>query len=286
MPGTRPSASSTSWARVFRTSSPTAFRRRRPRRSGGGPTATGGCSARSSTTPPRSGWPICPPTRGPPGSRRAIPGCGPSSGCPSGSREGDLRQPLPHREARWRGVQRLRPPHGPGARHGAGIAIGNARLYEAARQQGALDRRFGRGHDGAPVGRGRRRGPVGGRRTGPPARGRRRRHRAAARRGGRSGDRRRVVRRPLVVARGDHPGPERGGEETPRGEAVFIDDSASDGRMVTRLAERFGPSMLLPLQSGGRVLGALATPRSGARARSRRPSGRSPRSSPPRRRWR
>ncbi|WYB31215.1 histidine kinase [Streptomyces sp. SM1P] len=50
------------------------------------------------------------------------------------------------------------------------------------------------------------------------------------------------------------------------GEAVFIDDSASDGRMVTRLADRFGPSMLLPLQSGGRVLGALATPRSrGAR---------------------
>ncbi|MFD3656018.1 GAF domain-containing sensor histidine kinase [Streptomyces sp. NPDC058620] len=45
------------------------------------------------------------------------------------------------------------------------------------------------------------------------------------------------------------------------GQAVFVDDLASDGRMVTRLADQFGPSMLLPLQSGGRVLGALATPR-------------------------
>ncbi|SFY38216.1 GAF domain-containing protein [Streptomyces atratus] len=45
------------------------------------------------------------------------------------------------------------------------------------------------------------------------------------------------------------------------GEAVFVDDSANDARMVTRLAHRYGPSMLLPLHSGGRVLGALATPR-------------------------
>lgn len=45
------------------------------------------------------------------------------------------------------------------------------------------------------------------------------------------------------------------------GEAVFVDDSATDPRMVTTLADRFGPSMLLPLHSGGRVLGALATPR-------------------------
>ncbi|MGW0666483.1 GAF domain-containing sensor histidine kinase [Streptomyces sp. NPDC002746] len=45
------------------------------------------------------------------------------------------------------------------------------------------------------------------------------------------------------------------------GEAVFVDDSATDSRMITRLADRFGPSMLLPLHSGGRVLGALATPR-------------------------
>ncbi|MBT2509749.1 GAF domain-containing protein [Streptomyces sp. ISL-98] len=45
------------------------------------------------------------------------------------------------------------------------------------------------------------------------------------------------------------------------GEAVFIADSASDPRMSTRLAKQYGPSMLLPLHSGGRVLGALATPR-------------------------
>ncbi|MEV0781805.1 GAF domain-containing protein [Streptomyces sp. NPDC050423] len=45
------------------------------------------------------------------------------------------------------------------------------------------------------------------------------------------------------------------------GEAVFVDDSATDPRVVTGLADRFGPSMLLPLHSGGRVLGALATPR-------------------------
>ncbi|MEU9499156.1 GAF domain-containing protein [Streptomyces sp. NPDC048196] len=50
------------------------------------------------------------------------------------------------------------------------------------------------------------------------------------------------------------------------GEPVFVDDSASDPRMVTDIAARFGPSMLLPLKSGGRVLGTLATPRSrGAR---------------------
>lgn len=45
------------------------------------------------------------------------------------------------------------------------------------------------------------------------------------------------------------------------GETVFTDDAATDFRMITRLAHRFGPSMLLPLHSGGRVLGALATPR-------------------------
>ncbi|MFI9627496.1 GAF domain-containing sensor histidine kinase [Streptomyces sp. NPDC052042] len=45
------------------------------------------------------------------------------------------------------------------------------------------------------------------------------------------------------------------------GEAVFVDDSATDPRATTELADRFGPGMLLPLCSGGRVLGALATPR-------------------------
>ncbi|MFI0258854.1 GAF domain-containing sensor histidine kinase [Streptomyces sp. NPDC017056] len=45
------------------------------------------------------------------------------------------------------------------------------------------------------------------------------------------------------------------------GEPVFVEDSASDPRMVTDVAPRFGPSMMLPLKSGGRVLGTLSTPR-------------------------
>ncbi|MFJ9408986.1 GAF domain-containing sensor histidine kinase [Streptomyces sp. NPDC101393] len=45
------------------------------------------------------------------------------------------------------------------------------------------------------------------------------------------------------------------------GEPVFVDDSATDVRMITAIAPRFGPSMMLPLKSGGRVLGTLATPR-------------------------
>ncbi|MFJ3584445.1 GAF domain-containing sensor histidine kinase [Streptomyces sp. NPDC090127] len=50
------------------------------------------------------------------------------------------------------------------------------------------------------------------------------------------------------------------------GDAVFVDDASSDPRMISRLAAQYGPSMLLPLHSGGRVLGALATPRArGAR---------------------
>ncbi|RII11896.1 Hypoxia sensor histidine kinase response regulator DosT [Streptomyces sp. YIM 130001] len=45
------------------------------------------------------------------------------------------------------------------------------------------------------------------------------------------------------------------------GEPVFVDDASADPQMITALARPYGPSMLLPLQSGGRVLGALATPR-------------------------
>lgn len=45
------------------------------------------------------------------------------------------------------------------------------------------------------------------------------------------------------------------------GEPVFVDDSATDPRMITEVAPRFGPSMLLPLKSGDRVLGTLAIPR-------------------------
>lgn len=50
------------------------------------------------------------------------------------------------------------------------------------------------------------------------------------------------------------------------GEAVFVEDAATDPRMVSDFAHAYGPTMLLPLQSDGRVLGSLVTPRAkGAR---------------------
>ncbi|MFJ6571356.1 GAF domain-containing sensor histidine kinase [Streptomyces sp. NPDC091292] len=50
------------------------------------------------------------------------------------------------------------------------------------------------------------------------------------------------------------------------GDAVFIEDAADDPRVLTDLARDYGPAMLLPLQSDGRVLGSLVTPRArGAR---------------------
>ncbi|MFD6229008.1 GAF domain-containing protein [Streptomyces sp. NPDC060232] len=52
-----------------------------------------------------------------------------------------------------------------------------------------------------------------------------------------------------------------------RGDPVFTDDASSDPRMVSRLTSQYGPCMMLPLHSGGRVLGALVTPR----ARGKRP---------------
>ncbi|MEU3658649.1 GAF domain-containing protein [Streptomyces sp. NPDC032940] len=45
------------------------------------------------------------------------------------------------------------------------------------------------------------------------------------------------------------------------GEPVFIADSATDPRMTTRVRHRFGPSMMLPLQASGRLIGTLALPR-------------------------
>ncbi|KOU58246.1 histidine kinase [Streptomyces sp. WM4235] len=45
------------------------------------------------------------------------------------------------------------------------------------------------------------------------------------------------------------------------GEPVFIEDSATDPRMTTHVRVRFGPSMMLPLQSGGQLIGTLALPR-------------------------
>lgn len=45
------------------------------------------------------------------------------------------------------------------------------------------------------------------------------------------------------------------------GESVFVDDAATDPRVMTDLARGYGPAMMLPLQSDGRVLGTLVTPR-------------------------
>ncbi|MFF9849175.1 sensor histidine kinase [Streptomyces litmocidini] len=50
-------------------------------------------------------------------------------------------------------------------------------------------------------------------------------------------------------------------KELLEGGSVFLADASTDPRMVSRLTSAYGPSMILPLQSGGRVLGALATPR-------------------------
>ncbi|MEV0469490.1 sensor histidine kinase [Streptomyces prunicolor] len=51
------------------------------------------------------------------------------------------------------------------------------------------------------------------------------------------------------------------------GRPVFVADAATDPRMLSALARAYGPIMALPLQSGGRVMGALVTPR----ARGERP---------------
>ncbi|GAA1904144.1 GAF domain-containing protein [Streptomyces durmitorensis] len=45
------------------------------------------------------------------------------------------------------------------------------------------------------------------------------------------------------------------------GEPVFIEDSATDPRMTTHVRSNFGPSLMLPLQAGGRLIGTLALPR-------------------------
>ncbi|MET7844026.1 GAF domain-containing protein [Streptomyces sp. NPDC005356] len=50
------------------------------------------------------------------------------------------------------------------------------------------------------------------------------------------------------------------------GATVFVDDASTDPRILTDLARDYGPAMMLPLQSDGRVLGTLVTPRArGAR---------------------
>ncbi|MET9410141.1 GAF domain-containing protein [Streptomyces sp. NPDC002935] len=45
------------------------------------------------------------------------------------------------------------------------------------------------------------------------------------------------------------------------GEPVFVEDATVDPRVLPDLARAYGPVMMLPLQSDGRVLGALVTPR-------------------------
>lgn len=45
------------------------------------------------------------------------------------------------------------------------------------------------------------------------------------------------------------------------GRPVFVEDAAVDPRMPLDLARAYGPVMMLPLQSDGRILGALVTPR-------------------------
>ncbi|MFC7813740.1 GAF domain-containing protein [Streptomyces sp. NPDC057367] len=45
------------------------------------------------------------------------------------------------------------------------------------------------------------------------------------------------------------------------GEPVFVADSATDPRMTTHVRHRFGPSMMLPLRADGRLIGTLALPR-------------------------
>lgn len=45
------------------------------------------------------------------------------------------------------------------------------------------------------------------------------------------------------------------------GESIYVADSSTDPRLISPLSARYGPSMLLPLHSDGQVLGVLATPR-------------------------
>ncbi|MER5909736.1 GAF domain-containing protein [Streptomyces sp. NPDC001982] len=57
------------------------------------------------------------------------------------------------------------------------------------------------------------------------------------------------------------------------GQVVFVEDAATDRRMLTEYATGFGPTLLLPLLSDGRVMGTLVMPR----ARGERPFSRAER---------
>ncbi|NEB04581.1 GAF domain-containing protein [Streptomyces sp. SID13726] len=57
------------------------------------------------------------------------------------------------------------------------------------------------------------------------------------------------------------------------GQAVFVEDASTDPRVTNGLARGYGPIMMVPLESDGRVLGSLVTPR----ARGERPFSRAER---------
>ncbi|MFF9898630.1 GAF domain-containing protein [Streptomyces longispororuber] len=148
----------------------------------------------------------------------------------------------------------------------AGIAIGNARLYEAAQQRErwidgsvAVTTALLSGADAEDA-------------LGVVAEHARRLADSAAG----------IVLRPheeggmeIVAVSADEPGGALGTIVPPEsrivtdlldGQAVFLDDAASDPRVMTDLTRGYGPVMMLPLRSDGRVLGTLVTPRArGAR---------------------
>ncbi|MFB7242537.1 histidine kinase [Streptomyces populi] len=75
----------------------------------------------------------------------------------------------------------------------------------------------------------------------------------------------------VVAVASDHPSKELGVVVPPEselvvelrdGKPVFLADASADPRMRADLTRDYGPVMMLPLQSDGRVLGALLTPRS------------------------
>lgn len=70
------------------------------------------------------------------------------------------------------------------------------------------------------------------------------------------------------------------------GRPVFVDDAATDPRLNAGPARSYGPVMLVPLCRDGKVLGSLVMPRAGGSARSPGRSARSATGSPRRPRWR
>ncbi len=143
----------------------------------------------------------------------------------------------------------------------AGIAIGNARLYEAARQRErwidgsvACDPALLSADDAEDALQVVAEQALQALRIGGRDR--------VVRRGGRSGRWSAVAKdRPSKVLGAVVPPESELVAELLDGGAVFLDDAATDPRMVTDFAREYGPTMMLPLQSDCRLLGALVTPR-------------------------